>query len=99
MMHRVFAAQQLFHCDAAGTGREAGLLPRALASLFKKVQGRLYEAMDLKPVMYQDVRRLSRGEVRMEQLRKNSILKEVWTKSRVIYNFAKSQLHKRPQRR
>ncbi|XP_074467799.1 kinesin-like protein KIF20A isoform X1 [Sebastes fasciatus] len=59
-----------------GSGREAGLLPRALASLFRKLQGRLYGAMDLKPVMYQDVRHLDSGEVRVEEIRRNSLLKE-----------------------
>ncbi|XP_036975756.1 kinesin-like protein KIF20A [Acanthopagrus latus] len=59
-----------------GIGREAGLLPRALASLFRKLQGRLYGAMDLKPVMYQDVRQLDAGEVRVEEIRRNSLLKE-----------------------
>ncbi|XP_044077518.1 kinesin-like protein KIF20A [Siniperca chuatsi] len=59
-----------------GSGREAGLLPRALASLFRKLQGRLYGAMNLKPVMYQDVRQLDPGEVRVEEIRRNSLLKE-----------------------
>nr|XP_040038475.1 kinesin-like protein KIF20A isoform X1 [Gasterosteus aculeatus aculeatus] len=59
-----------------GSGREAGLLPRALASLFRKLQGRLYGAMDLKPVMYQDVRQLDSGEIRVEEIRRNSLLKE-----------------------
>eukprot|EP00064_Thunnus_orientalis_P008308 superscaffoldBa00000979_g8331 len=59
-----------------GTGQEAGLLPRALASLFRKLQGRLYGGMDLKPVMYQDVRHLDPGEVRVEEIRRNSLLKE-----------------------
>ncbi|XP_041808496.1 kinesin-like protein KIF20A [Chelmon rostratus] len=59
-----------------GSGREAGLLPRALVSLFRKLQGRLYDAMDLKPVMYQDVRQLDAGEVRVEEIRRNSLLKE-----------------------
>lgn len=59
-----------------GSGREAGLLPRTLASLFRKLQGRLYGAMDLKPVMYQDVRQLEAGEVRVEEIRRNSLLKE-----------------------
>lgn len=59
-----------------GSGREAGLLPRALSSLFSKLQGRLYGAMDMKPIMYQDVRHLSSGEIRMEELRRNSLLKE-----------------------
>uniref|UniRef100_UPI0037E88CD4 kinesin-like protein KIF20A n=1 Tax=Semicossyphus pulcher TaxID=241346 RepID=UPI0037E88CD4 len=59
-----------------GSGREAGLLPRALSSLFRKLQGRLYGAMDLKPIMFQDVRRLESGEVRVEEIRRNSLLKE-----------------------
>ncbi|XP_040907805.1 kinesin-like protein KIF20A isoform X2 [Toxotes jaculatrix] len=59
-----------------GSGREAGLLPRALASLFRKLQGRLYGAMDLKPVMYQDVRQLEPSEVKVEEIRRNSLLKE-----------------------
>ncbi|XP_070839008.1 kinesin-like protein KIF20A [Chaetodon trifascialis] len=59
-----------------GSGREAGLLPRALVSLFRKLQGRLYGAMDLKPVMYQDVRHLDAHEVRVEEIRRNSLLKE-----------------------
>ncbi|XP_042355037.1 kinesin-like protein KIF20A [Plectropomus leopardus] len=59
-----------------GSGREAGLLPRALVSMFRKLQGRLYGAMDLKPIMYQDVRHLSFSEVRAEEIRRNSLLKE-----------------------
>uniref|UniRef100_A0A3P9LVV5 Kinesin-like protein n=1 Tax=Oryzias latipes TaxID=8090 RepID=A0A3P9LVV5_ORYLA len=59
-----------------GSGQEAGLLPRALVSLFRKLQGRLYSAMDLKPVMSQDVRQLDSSEVKMEEIRKNSLLKE-----------------------
>ncbi|MED6290639.1 hypothetical protein CHARACLAT_015234 [Characodon lateralis] len=59
-----------------GSGRETGLLPRALVSLFRKVQGRLYGAMDLKPVMSQDVRQLDTGEIEAEEIRRNSLLKE-----------------------
>ncbi|XP_040007021.1 kinesin-like protein KIF20A isoform X2 [Xiphias gladius] len=59
-----------------GSGREAGLLPRALVSLFRKLQGRLYGAMDLKPVMYQDVRQLQPSEVKVEENRRNSLLTE-----------------------
>lgn len=58
-------------------GREAGLLPRALVSLFRKLQGRLYGAMDLKPVLYQEVRQLDAGEVRAEEIRRDSLLKDV----------------------
>ncbi|XP_007557438.1 kinesin-like protein KIF20A [Poecilia formosa] len=59
-----------------GNGREAGLLPRALVSLFRKLQGRLYGAMDLKPIMYQDVRQLDNSEMKTEEIRRNSLLKE-----------------------
>ncbi|XP_059208259.1 kinesin-like protein KIF20A isoform X2 [Centropristis striata] len=65
-----------------GSGREAGLLPRALASLFRKLQGRLYGALDLKPIMYQDVRQLDSGEIRAEEIRRNSLLKEDETSRR-----------------
>lgn len=64
------------HCST-GSGQEAGLLPRALVSLFTKLQGRLYTAMDMKPVMYQDVRQLDAAEVRAEELQRTSLLKEV----------------------
>ncbi|MEQ2197760.1 hypothetical protein XENOCAPTIV_002860, partial [Xenoophorus captivus] len=43
----------------------------------EKVQGRLYGAMDLKPVMSQDVRQLDTGEIEAEEIRRNSLLKEV----------------------
>uniref|UniRef100_A0A8C7RHE5 Kinesin-like protein n=1 Tax=Oncorhynchus mykiss TaxID=8022 RepID=A0A8C7RHE5_ONCMY len=59
-----------------GVGREAGLLPRALVSLFRKLQGRLYGAMDLKPVLHQEVRQLDAGEVRAEEIRRDALLKE-----------------------
>lgn len=64
------------HCST-GSGQEAGLLPRALVSLFRKLQGRLYAAMDVKPVMYQDVRQLNAGEVRAEETQRTSLLQEV----------------------
>uniref|UniRef100_A0A8C6T225 Kinesin-like protein n=1 Tax=Neogobius melanostomus TaxID=47308 RepID=A0A8C6T225_9GOBI len=59
-----------------GNGREAGLLPRALASMFRKLQGRLYSGMDLKPVMYQDIKQLDALEMKVEESRRNSLLKE-----------------------
>ncbi|KAM6986663.1 kinesin-like protein KIF20A [Aplochiton taeniatus] len=59
-----------------GVGREAGLLPRALVSVFRKLQGRLNGAMNLKPVLYQDIKELDPTEVRAEELRRDSLLKE-----------------------
>ncbi|KAF4098144.1 hypothetical protein G5714_020174 [Onychostoma macrolepis] len=59
-----------------GAGGEAGLLPRALVSVFLKLSGRLYSAMDLKPVLSQEVRKLDAGEVRVEEMRRDALLKE-----------------------
>ncbi|KAI1898487.1 hypothetical protein AGOR_G00072850 [Albula goreensis] len=59
-----------------GTGQEAGLLPRALVSVFRKLQGRLYDSLDLKPVLCQEVRWLSSTEVQAEEMRRDSLLKE-----------------------
>lgn len=60
-----------------GTGRESGLLPRALVSIFGKLRGRLYDSPDLKPVLCEEVRRLNGVEVRAEEARRDSLLKEV----------------------
>ncbi|XP_051960808.1 kinesin-like protein KIF20A [Xyrauchen texanus] len=59
-----------------GTGGEAGLLPRALVSIFLKLSGRLYLAMDLKPVLSQEIRKLEAGEVRVEEMCRDALLKE-----------------------
>ncbi|XP_073680893.1 kinesin-like protein KIF20A [Garra rufa] len=59
-----------------GAGGEAGLLPRALVSVFLKLSGRLYSAMDLKPVLSQEVRKLDSREVRAEEVRRDALLKE-----------------------
>ncbi|XP_048023030.1 kinesin-like protein KIF20A isoform X1 [Megalobrama amblycephala] len=59
-----------------GAGGEAGLLPRALVSVFLKLSGRLYSAMDLKPVLSQEVRKLDAGEVHAEEMRRDALLKE-----------------------
>ncbi|XP_064181619.1 kinesin-like protein KIF20A isoform X2 [Anguilla rostrata] len=59
-----------------GTGGEAGLLPRALVSVFGRLQGRLYDSPDLKPALREEVRRLTGAEVRAEEARRDSLLKE-----------------------
>ncbi|KAA0720397.1 Kinesin-like protein KIF20A [Triplophysa tibetana] len=59
-----------------GSGGEAGLLPRALVSVFLKLSGRLYSAMDLKPVLSQEVRKLDASEVRAEETGREALLKE-----------------------
>lgn len=60
-----------------GAGGEAGLLPRAMVSVFMKLSGRLYSAMDLKPVLSQEVRKLDAREVRAEEMRRDALLREV----------------------
>uniref|UniRef100_A0A672LT89 Kinesin-like protein n=1 Tax=Sinocyclocheilus grahami TaxID=75366 RepID=A0A672LT89_SINGR len=60
-----------------GAGGEAGLLPRGLVSVFLKLSGRLYSAMDLKPVLSQEVRKLDTGEVRAEEMRRDAFLREI----------------------
>lgn len=59
-----------------GQGSEAGLLPRALVSVFVKLSGRLYTSMDLKPVLSQEVRRLEANEVKVERIRRDALLRE-----------------------
>ncbi|KAJ8362220.1 hypothetical protein AAFF_G00388620 [Aldrovandia affinis] len=70
---------QVFELGLSGTGREAGLLPRALGSVFRRLQGRLYGALDLKPVLCQEVRWLDSTEVRCEEQRRNALLNQSWS--------------------
>uniref|UniRef100_W5KMB2 Kinesin-like protein n=1 Tax=Astyanax mexicanus TaxID=7994 RepID=W5KMB2_ASTMX len=65
-----------------GTAGEAGLLPRALVSVFYKTSGRLYTATDLKPVLSQEVRRLDVSEVCAEESKRDALLKEDTTRLR-----------------
>lgn len=45
--------------------------------MFMKLSGRLYSAMDLKPVLSQEVRKLDAREVRAEEMRRDALLREV----------------------
>lgn len=64
-------------CPCAGSAGEVGLLPRALVSVFTALAGQLYPRADLKPVLKQEVRRLSDAEVRTEEDRLHALLREV----------------------
>ncbi|XP_062867128.1 kinesin-like protein KIF20A [Trichomycterus rosablanca] len=59
-----------------GSLGEAGLLPRALMSVFNSLSGRLYPSADLKPILRQEVRRLNEREVRAEEERRHALLRE-----------------------
>ncbi|XP_017349064.1 kinesin-like protein KIF20A [Ictalurus punctatus] len=59
-----------------GSAGEVGLLPRALVSVFTALSGQLYPRADLKPVLKQEVRRLSDADVRTEEDRLHALLRE-----------------------
>ncbi|GAA6102895.1 kinesin-like protein KIF20A [Tachysurus ichikawai] len=59
-----------------GSAGEAGLLPRAIVSVFTALAGQLYPHSDLKPILKQEVRRLSDTEVRTEEDKRNALLRE-----------------------
>ncbi|XP_061491445.1 kinesin-like protein KIF20B isoform X2 [Rhineura floridana] len=58
-----------------GTDEDGGILPRALDMLFKRIQGKLYPEMDLKPHRCREHRRLTKQEMREETSVKNSLLR------------------------
>ncbi|XP_034994290.2 kinesin-like protein KIF20B [Zootoca vivipara] len=60
-----------------GTNEDGGILPRALEMLFKRIQGKLYSEMDLKPHRCREHRRLSKEETREEMSVKCSLLRLV----------------------
>lgn len=47
--------------------------------------------MDLKPVMFQDVRKLEPREVKVEEIRRNSLLKEV-NSTTIFYEMGKCRI-------
>ncbi|XP_060792012.1 kinesin-like protein KIF20A [Neoarius graeffei] len=59
-----------------GSAGEAGLLPRALVSVFTILEGQLYPCADLKPVLKQEVRQLSNAEICAEEDRRQALLRE-----------------------
>ncbi|KFP24819.1 Kinesin-like KIF20B, partial [Colius striatus] len=58
-----------------GTEDDVGILPRTMDMLFKSIQGKLYTAMDIKPLRCRDYIKLTRDQVREEAAIKNSILR------------------------
>uniref|UniRef100_H3BCP2 Kinesin-like protein n=1 Tax=Latimeria chalumnae TaxID=7897 RepID=H3BCP2_LATCH len=57
-----------------GTSRDAGILPRSLAIIFNSLQGKLYQSMDLKPSLSNEVIWLDSKQVRTEEMKKNALL-------------------------
>ncbi|KFP71272.1 PREDICTED: kinesin-like protein KIF20A [Acanthisitta chloris] len=57
-----------------GTNQDGGILPRSLATIFNSVGNRLYQAMDLKPSLSNEVVWLDSRQVRQEETKKQVIL-------------------------
>ncbi|KFO81442.1 Kinesin-like KIF20A, partial [Cuculus canorus] len=57
-----------------GSNKDAGILPRSLAAIFNSVGDRLYESMDLKPSLSNEVIWLDSRQVQQEQTKKQTLL-------------------------
>uniref|UniRef100_A0A674H6Y8 Kinesin-like protein n=1 Tax=Taeniopygia guttata TaxID=59729 RepID=A0A674H6Y8_TAEGU len=57
-----------------GTTQDGGILPRSLATIFNSVGDRLYQAMDLKPALSNEVTWLDSRQVRQEETKKQMML-------------------------
>uniref|UniRef100_A0A8C2T959 Kinesin-like protein n=1 Tax=Coturnix japonica TaxID=93934 RepID=A0A8C2T959_COTJA len=58
-----------------GSIKDGGILPRSLAVIFNSVGDRLYQSMDLKPSLCNDVIWLDSRQVRQEETKKQSMLR------------------------
>ncbi|NXA03120.1 KI20A protein, partial [Sapayoa aenigma] len=59
-----------------GTNQDGGILPRSLATIFNSVGDQLYQAMDLKPSLSNEVIWLDSRQVRQEETKKQMMLQE-----------------------
>lgn len=66
---------QLAAAVASGSIKDGGILPRSLAVIFNSVGDRLYQAMDLKPSLSNEVIWLDSRQVRQEETKKQTILR------------------------
>ncbi|KAM6379679.1 kinesin-like protein KIF20A [Pluvialis apricaria] len=58
-----------------GSNKDGGILPRSLAVIFNSVGDRLYQAMDLKPYLSNEVIWLDSRQVRQEEAKKQTMLR------------------------
>ncbi|NWY57569.1 KI20A protein, partial [Chionis minor] len=58
-----------------GSNKDGGILPRSLAVIFNSVGDRLYQAMDLKPSLSNEVIWLDSRQVRQEEAKKQTMLR------------------------
>ncbi|KFV13727.1 Kinesin-like KIF20A [Tauraco erythrolophus] len=57
-----------------GSNKDGGILPRSLAVIFNSVGDQLYQAMDLKPFLSNEVIWLDSRQVRQEEIKKQTML-------------------------
>ncbi|KFQ25999.1 Kinesin-like KIF20A [Mesitornis unicolor] len=57
-----------------GSNKDRGILPRSLAVIFNSIGDRLYQAMDLKPYLSNEVIWLEGRQVRQEEIKKQTML-------------------------
>ncbi|XP_041253885.1 kinesin-like protein KIF20A [Onychostruthus taczanowskii] len=68
-----------------GTAQDGGILPRSLATIFNSVGDRLYQAMDLKPALSNEVTWLDSRQVRQEETKKQMMLQRgLWEEELLI---------------
>lgn len=60
---------------ALGSNKDGGILPRSLAVIFNSVGDRLYQPMDLKPSLSNEVIWLDSRQVRQEETKKQTMLR------------------------
>ncbi|XP_075113777.1 kinesin-like protein KIF20B [Leptodactylus fuscus] len=58
-----------------GTKDDAGILPRSMDMLFNAIEGKVYSKMDIKPHRCRDYIRLTKEQVRAENVFKNGVLR------------------------
>ncbi|XP_037252889.1 kinesin-like protein KIF20A isoform X1 [Falco biarmicus] len=58
-----------------GTNKDGGILPRSLAVIFNSVGDQLYQAMDVKPSLSNEVILLNSTQVRQEENKKQTVLR------------------------
>ncbi|XP_019357657.1 PREDICTED: kinesin-like protein KIF20B [Gavialis gangeticus] len=76
-----------------GTEDDVGILPRTMDMLFKRVHGKMYPEMDLKPHRCRDYIKLTKEQMKEEIAFKNSILrltKEVDSQNSINSNCSKT---------
>ncbi|NWS65581.1 KI20A protein, partial [Crotophaga sulcirostris] len=74
-----------------GSNKDVGILPRSLAAIFNSVGDRLYESMDLKPSLSNEVIWLDSRQVQQEQTKKQTMLRGVLCEEELLMPLKRSR--------